>query len=133
MSSEPTQANMQTTWIIYGALCMSMIIYGAVGFAVVEPPEEANTDMVMPLALGMVSLTTSAGTFFVDKFIQGNYQTRNIIKWALTESIAIYGFVLYFLTANTVYLLAFIGFALALMAVHAPNQRAFEDSLKESS
>ena len=30
MSSEPTQANMQTTWIIYGALCMSMIIYGAV-------------------------------------------------------------------------------------------------------
>ena len=124
MSSESTQAAMQTTWIIYGALCMSMIIYGAVGFAVVEPPEEANTDMEMPLALGIVSLTTSAGTFFVDKFIQGNYQTRNIIKWALTESIAIYGFVLYFLTANTIYLLAFIGFELALMAVHAPIQRA---------
>ena len=33
MSSEPTQASMQTTWIIYGALCMSMIIYGVVGFA----------------------------------------------------------------------------------------------------
>ena len=133
MSSESTQAAMQTTWIIYGALCMSMIIYGAVGFAVVEPPEEANTDMVMPLTSGMVSLTTSVGTFFVDKFVQGNYQTRNIIKWALTESIAIYGFVLYFLTANTIYLLAFIGFALALMAVHAPNQRAYEQSLKESS
>ena len=68
MSSEPTQVNMQTTWIIYGALCMSMIIYGGVGFAVVEPPEEPSTDMVMPLALGMVSLTTSAGTFFVDKY-----------------------------------------------------------------
>ena len=133
MSSESTQAVMQTTWIIYGALCMSMIIYGAVGFAVVEPPEEPNTDMMMPLALGIVSLTTSAGTFFVDKFIQGNYQTRNIIKWALAESIAIYGFVLYFLTANTVYLLAFIVFALALMAVHAPNQKSFEESLKESS
>ncbi len=133
MSSESTQAVMQKTWIIYGALCMSMIIYGAVGFAVVEPPEEPNTDMMNPLALGIVSLTTSAGTFFVDKFVQGDYQTRNIIKWALTESIAIYGFVLYFLTANTVYLLAFIGFALALMAVHAPNQRAYEQSFKESS
>ena len=132
MSSEPTQANMQTIWIIYGALCMSMIVYGGVGFAVVTPPEEPNTDMVMPLALGVVSLTTSACTFLVDKFIQGNYQTRHIIKWALTEVTAVFGFILYFLTGNIVFLLAFIGFALALMAVHAPNQRAYEQSLKES-
>ena len=68
--------------------------------------------MVMPLALGMVSLTTSVGTFFVDKFVESVYQTRNIIKWALTESIAIYGFVLYFLTGNTIYLIAFIVFAI---------------------
>ncbi len=133
MSSEKTQANMQTIWIIYGALCMSMIVYGVVGFVVVTPPENPNTDMVMPLALAMISLTTSVGTFFVDKFIQGDYQTRCIIKWALTESIAIYGFVLYFLTANIVYLLAFIVFALALMAVHAPNKKYFEESLKEQS
>jgi len=133
MSTEQSQANMQTIWIIYGALCMSMIVYGVVGYVVVAPPENPNTDMVMPLALAMISLTTGAGSFFVDKFVQGNYQTRNIIKWALTESIAIYGFVLYFLTANTVFLLAFIAFALALMAVHAPNQKAFEESLKESS
>ena len=133
MSSEQSQAHMQTIWIIYGALCMSMIVYGVVGYVVVTPPENPNTDMVMPLALAMISLTTGVGSFFVDKFVQGNYQTRNIIKWALTESIAIYGFVLYFLTANTVFLLAFIAFALALMAVHAPNQKAFEESLKESS
>ena len=133
MSSEQSQANMQTIWIIYGALCMSMIVYGVVGFVVVTPPENPNTDMVMPLALAMISLTTGVGSFFVDKFVQGNYQTRSIIKWALTESIAIYGFVLYFLTANNVYLLAFIAFALALMAVHAPNQKAFEESLKELS
>ena len=133
MSSEQSQANMQTIWIIYGALCMSMIVYGVVGYVIVAPPEDPNSDLVMPLALAMISLTTGVGSFFVDKFVQGNYQTRSIIKWALTESIAIYGFVLYFLTANNVYLLAFIAFALALMAVHAPNQKAFEESLKELS
>ena len=133
MSSESSQASIQITWIIYGALCMSMIVYGVVGFLIVVPPEEPNTDMIIPLALAVVSLVTGTGTLFVDKFSQGDYQTRNIIKWALSESIAIYGLVLYFLTTNLVYLLSFIAFALALMAVHAPNKKQFEESLKELS
>ena len=133
MSSEKIQAHMQTLWIIYAALCMSQLIYGVVGVVVVEPPEEPNTDMVLPIALSLIALSTSGFSLFVGKIIKGNYQTSCIIKWALTESVAIYGFVLFFLTGNTTYLGAFILFSLALMAVHAPKKRELEDSLREQS
>jgi F0F1-type ATP synthase membrane subunit c/vacuolar-type H+-ATPase subunit K len=133
MSSETSQAHMQTLWIIFGALCMSQLIYGVVGVVVVEPPEEPDVDMVLPIAFSLVAISTSVFTFFVGKIIKGNYLTSCIIKWALTESVAIYGFVLYFLTGDTIYLGGFILFSLALMAVHAPKKRDFEDSLREQS
>ena len=133
MSSEIPQAHMQTLWIIFGALCMSQLIYGVVGVAVVEPPEEPNVDMVLPIVLSLLALSTSVFSFFVGKIIKGNYQTSCIIKWALTESVAIYGFVLYFLTGETTYLGCFILFSLALTAVHAPKKRELEESLREQS
>jgi hypothetical protein len=133
MSNKTDQQSLQTLWIIFGALCVSMLFYAGVGIAVIEVPENPSDDMVLPIALSFIALTTSVATFFISRFIKGNYTSRCIITWALTESIAIYGLVLYFTTANTIYLGSFILFALAFMAVHAPKKKDFEESQSSES
>ena len=127
------QAHIQIIWIIYGALIMSQFMYGFVGGFIIEGPKEPSTDLILPMALAGVALTTSIITFVVGKFIPGPYLTQCIIKWALTESIAVYGLVLVMLTGNTTFLFGFLLWSLALMAVHAPKKRDFEEALNNQS
>lgn len=124
--------NLQTLWIVYGALCLSQLVYGVVG-TVIKASGEPTTSLEMPIALVFAGITSSVLSFVMGNLIQGNYFTKCIIKWALSESVAVYGLVLCILTGNKLYLGAFIVWSLALMAVHAPSQKQFEASLKPKS
>ena len=126
--AQKTQPNAQTLWIVYGALCTSQLVYGVVG-TVLEPSANPTTELQIPIALGFAGMTSSILSFVIGNFIQGNYFVTCILKWALSESVAVYGLVLCILTGNQIYLGGFILWSLTLMVVHAPSKKQFEESL----
>ena len=62
MDKEQNAPNLQTLWIVYGALCASQIVYGVVGM-VIEPSGEPTTDLQMPIALGFAGIASSRFPF----------------------------------------------------------------------
>lgn len=131
MEPNQSQYHPPTVWIIYGALIMSQIVYVLVGGFVLSPPEEPSTELIFPVVIGLASLTISVLSFLIGNFIKGDYFTKCIIRWSLSESIAIFGLVLVQMTGNKTYLVGFIIWSLALMGVHAPSQKEFESTNRE--
>ena len=94
MSGSTQNMNNTTSKIIWFALLMSLLIYGAVLF-LMEPPEE-SIDQTISIALFLIGcVNIGLGTFGIDLFMKvesrDQYFTRNIIKWAVIESGVVLG------------------------------------------
>ncbi len=127
-------------WIIWGALTLSIPIYVFVGYVVTQDAVDA-----VPLApnlkliLIVVSCAMAASSFFIaKKFLSrpsslpppfpqppapdfNRWLTFHIIRWALHESIALYGLVITFISWTFTEMLPFAAAAIILNLLSMPR------------
>lgn len=100
-----------------------MVVYGGLA-AVVAPPPADSFDPTMPLALGVVSLSLIGVGVFADRFVSGGFQTLMIVRCAMAESIALFGFILIYLGGGWSVGLPFFLVGGLYMLVNFPSVRA---------
>jgi len=103
----------------------SQVAIGAVGITVViqsvEPPSAQPSVMWILVGVGVIQGVMSFG---VSRFIKGNFLTISIVRWAFAESAMLLGFVAGYLSGSVAVIGIMMGYALALLAVHAPTENA---------
>lgn len=151
MAQKQGQSPRITIWIIWGSMLSTLFIYALVLFMVTKnadgftPPEPDLVRMLL-LVFGGISLSEVGAIFMLRKTtffnrlekgafdtlekLRGAYQTTCILSWGLTESIAIYGFVLAFLTHDLTYYLYFAPPAIVLFLVLRPQLARHEEALE---
>ncbi len=157
---EKQEVSATTLWITWGALFMSLIIYMVVLFIITGNPENApepDPELISTLriAFGGVAVAEIIGLFvarkamFFDKLsgdnafaslekMRGTYMTTCILSWALAESVAIYGFVLSFLSYELIYYEVFFVPAAVLYIAFRPQlgkveKRYLENQISENA
>jgi len=125
-------------WLIWGVLLSSLVIYAGVAAVLVSgeatDPETAsrltpifalvalgaavtsfvlrNVMLTRPLARGALDPETPAGAQRV--------QTAFVLAWVFSETVGLFGFVLWFLGRDWNVFLAFLSAGAVLIALHAP-------------
>ena len=141
MDNEPdndAESRAFTMWIVWGALLVSVFIYGGVvSFAGADEPKSAEELQMFLIVFSAIAAGEIPVIFvlrkmlFFDKLddrdfddrgdVADNYFTASIITWALCESIAIYGFMLAFLSGEVIYYFPFAAVAVAMMLYFRPQ------------
>lgn len=138
--------------LVFLALLGSLLAYLAVAYAVtMEGTDPPGTDIgvILPIlaVMGLGSLAASfvlRGALLRSRLaklpaeiteaevgqVAGATFTPSILGWALCESAAIYGLVLFFLSHRWELFLPFWGAGLIAMILQAPSLRAVEDALR---
>ena len=118
------------SWVIWGGLLLCIGLYAALGIFVLKP--EAATDAVPVLTTVLYGtaafnvLITVIIRFFLKRSLRkggnwaGRYLAFAIMIWAMTEAIAIYGFVLFLIGGALSTFLIFTGVAAGLLLWHMP-------------
>jgi len=127
-------------WILWLSMVGSIFIYAIVGFMVREntpAPEDTSMVGVLTLAFSLVSIGTSALALLFGRLTGGkmDYQPFCIIRWALAESIAIYGLVLFILGASWAVFIPFLVWAIIMQLLLAPthnSQQRYMDRKRSS-
>lgn len=128
-------------WIIWGALCGSLFIYAALPyFGAFPAPAESDLSSRLPLLYVLVAfgLTELLGQYFAAGLIAR--RTKNlfayfVIRWAIMESVALWGLISFPLLGDISITLNFIGVALLAMLSLPPSARqrdTFEQFLQQS-
>ncbi|MDP8257685.1 MAG: hypothetical protein P9M14_18210 [Candidatus Alcyoniella australis] len=118
--------NASMVWLIWLSLIGSILIYGLVGIMVRSSSGPLDPDANLNMILGifaMVGLATSVVTLLSGRFLarSGQYFTYCIVRWAMAESIAIFGLALYMIGADAPFFFIFLVWSLALMLLLMPN------------
>ncbi len=129
-------------WITWTALLVSLGVYGLLGLVIARPKSgDAALESVMLAVLGAAALATAIGTLVArDRLLvrparRGELDVRSkaglerfwvisLLTWVLSESIGIYGLVLFLLFGRPSHLYGFLAVAIALMIAHAPRVAA---------
>lgn len=129
-----------TNKILWLSLCVSQVIYIVVVFAKPATPRASGVPDLMFLALFAIAVGTGLGTVIfrrralVAPIRSGELDpntpvgaarafTPFILNLVLSESVAIYGLVLSFLSNDPKYVVGFVAGALVLMYIHRPTAR----------
>jgi len=134
LSGIPPEKAARVRWTIWGALLFSVFLYGGVGFfaagvGTAEP--DPNFLNVLFIALCFVSVFTSTAVLFLlGRFMSNtcDFITYCIVRWAMSESIAIFGLVLALMGAQARPLIFYVWSAM-LMILTAPstnNEKKFQ-------
>lgn len=129
-----------TTWIVWGTLVFSIIVYVVfchfVGKDIVI--EFGDTDLLKNIMF-VLSVASFGPAWYIKKFILNNavkkapnnkleiesaikiYLTASIITWAICESAAIFGLMLYLLSKDFTSLYSFIAISLIGMIYFRPK------------
>jgi flagellar biosynthesis protein FliQ len=134
---------MFTLNIIWWALLISLPIYLFVGLWVAKNPDTSmneDTYTIFKSVIYVVTCLILIATWYIRKFFLSRkitsiqttqaldhpalqkYFVASIISWALSESIGIYGFVLFFLGKNTTDLYILILIAAIVMFLYRPKK-----------
>lgn len=118
-------------WIIWAAMIVSIGLYG---FVVVwlrmqgtEPPPDP--DPMLGLILPVATLAPAAGSLAVGRLVKlgnGHPLTTWILRWAMAESVAVFGFVMLFLGVNDLVGAGLLGAGALLILVQPPSARELE-------
>jgi formate hydrogenlyase subunit 3/multisubunit Na+/H+ antiporter MnhD subunit len=127
---------LKTIWLLFLALLMSIVVYAVVAVMIEEQGgpgvgevDAAASEFFQNILLGVGAVSTLASIFvpgLVIRSRQGealSYErllTKKIIQWAISESIAILGLVLYFLTGDLDNMYIFAAWSAAVMLFHGP-------------
>lgn len=133
-------------WFVWASLLASVFIYGVVGYIVTSDPSEALNSEVVPTLFPifvMLSVMILPLALFLRKMmlygplengaienleqLRARAFTPYMISWALSESVAIYGFLLTFLSFNMDYYFGFTAWSIVLFAIFRPNMGALEE------
>ncbi len=131
-----TRQQLQTLWILFLALLSSVVIYVVVAVLIAAqggpPPaqtEAFDTELLQYLFLGLGAAVTVASLVVPGLVIRSEpgealpferLFTKKILQWAMAESIAIFGLLLYFLTGDLGYTYIFAAWAAIMMLFHGP-------------
>lgn len=125
-------------WIIWGALLASLPAYGGV-LPILETQQSMDPETFQMMLIGLAVAAVSEipvifvlrKMLFFGKLENGDFEDReavgqqyyvtSIVTWALCESIAIYGFVLSFMSGKLIYYPAFAAVGAALMILFRPK------------
>lgn len=141
-----TNSNISMMWIVWGSLLASVFIYGIVGYVVTAEPSEALNSEIVPTLFPILALLSvmilPLILFFRKMMLYGPLEngaietieqlrtrafTPYMVSWALSESVAIYGFLLTFLSYNMDYYFGFTAWSIVLFAIFRPNMAALEE------
>ena len=157
MSDEEIGKGLMTLNIIWFAMLVSLAIYLFVGLHVsgnLEGSMDQDTFATLKYSLYIVTFITLIITRYVRKLILSakggckqaannsrslgqnpafqKYATASIVAWAMSESIGIYGLVLFFLGKNTSDLYLFILVSAAAMFMYRPKKDEILSLSKDS-
>ena len=121
-TEQPAQREARTQLILWVALLGSVAMYAAVGLFVLGDRGGAGPAPVLVYALAGVAVMQTGLAFLLPGLIPGMApQQRNILRWALAESVGILGLVLRGLGASTGIFLGFLGWSALLLIVLQPR------------
>ncbi|MCB9479939.1 MAG: hypothetical protein H6684_13630 [Deltaproteobacteria bacterium] len=142
-SSGPQAPANMTPWIMWYSLLMAVVIYAVVAFVVAPNNQNAGseTPQILTLVLGAVSVSIAAMALFViprlapamrenarksrgEDGVKGAFLTYCILRWALVESIAIFGLVIAILSGEPINGMPFIAGSFVLMVLLMPSAGA---------
>ena len=126
-SSRP-QLDLGRLRIIWLAFLTAPLIYALVLVLVGQVVTDIEPELLqwLTIFLGVFAFCEILVVFLVRQLIVGitreNYQSYCIVRWALLESIAIFGLILRFLGGSVAAAAAFVGLSLALIAITGPKE-----------
>jgi hypothetical protein len=119
-------------WILWASLLLSLVIYVVVAL-VAGPTARPADGMSHDLAfLKWIFLAIAFGEtgaiLMLSRTLVGKLPLLNffVVRWALAESIGVFGLVLYFVGEALTFLLVFIGWGAALLLLLAPTHSAIQ-------
>ena len=123
------KTRLMTANIIWLALCMSQLIYVGVGFGVGNDGASIDT-VILGALLVMAGVSTVVGLFVIPAIIKvtsiESYFTFGIIRWAIFESVAIYGLMGFMLGGPQTMQWGLTLWALTLMLLARPSEGDFQ-------
>ncbi len=137
-------------WIVWGAMLMTLVIYLVVLYVVVgmdsTPQPAARSIDTLRLAFGAIGLTTVGAVFwlrritFFTPFRNGTIDTADalsakyfstcILSWAMSEAVAIDGFVLTMLSHQLMYYAIFAAPSVILYLLFRPRLTHYLDEFE---
>ena len=129
----------QQLWVVWACLVSSLFIYAAIPLLLQPPPvPPPPPQAILVGALAFVGLVTAAATILLRRFAilqpaqsgtldittetgAARFFTISLLAWVLSESIGIYGLVLFFLYRVPALLYTFLSAAVLLLIFHAPR------------
>jgi hypothetical protein len=137
-SMPPQDAPPQTLWIIWSALLVSVLMYGAIGVYVpvvgAEMPSETVkmlTQIFALMAFTNLGLVFGLRGLFAKRLA---YVAYAIVRWAMCEAVALLGLVLHFMGGSLQIMAAFCGasaFAMVLLRPSEGDREGYEEAKKE--
>lgn len=141
-------------WLIWAAMLGMLFVY--LGLAVYlgelgDGPDEVDWELVSMLLYVFAAVSVldvafaigfrifsffrklDAGEFDSSDTVANKYFRISIITWVLVEAVAIYGFVLFILSYELNYYLAFMAPALVLMVIYRPKLGAIVDRWRKTT
>jgi len=129
----------QQLWIVWGALFVSLFVYGAM--PLVLPPPAPGTSPPQPIFVGTLAflgLVTGIATIVVRRLglirpaREGTLDVRtregaarfftySMLIWVLSEAVGVYGLVLFLMHRLPILLYPFLLAAALLLIIHAPR------------
>ncbi|HXE71997.1 MAG TPA: hypothetical protein VNO81_05005 [Candidatus Nitrosotenuis sp.] len=111
--------------VLHFAFMASVLVYGLVAWLLSRQPALAPALPTgpVPLLAGVLGVAFAAQAFLLVPMLTRRIpdpRRRHLVRLAIYESGAIYGLVLFFISRNLVYMAAFGGVALLLMAFCLP-------------
>ena len=117
---------MTTLTIVWLALCLSQLLYVGIGFVVGPEPGTEPDEIMLYVLLGSGLMSTVVALVVIPMAIKvqsiEQYFTYTIIRMAILESIAIEGFVGYYIGGPQKMQWAMTVWALALMVLVRPTE-----------
>lgn len=116
-----------TLLVLWGAMLMSLFVYVAIGLFVFPqrktPPVDPKMIEVMQIALGALSLISTLAIFGLLPRLakKAGYLVFCTLRWAFTESIGIFGLVLFFLGCSQTVFFTFAVWSILLMLLLFPS------------
>jgi F0F1-type ATP synthase membrane subunit c/vacuolar-type H+-ATPase subunit K len=148
---ESSRANLQTLKLIWLALLFCLGIYALLPPLLRLPQSDtvAQFQAVLFVALGAVAIVTVVAVLMIRRLglvgplARGELDPDTpegrsraflvtVITWALSESVALYGVVLYLLFHDAVHLYPFLLLALGLLLLQAPRETTFSGGRRPS-
>lgn len=121
----------QQPLILWVVLFASLAMYGIIGSVIdIKASMPADTLQFMLIAFGVVALSNSMLIFtVVPKMMTSRPKTAQtylvfgILRWAMSEVVAILGLVYKFMGGQATFFYAFLGWAVLLMLFTMPSKR----------